>query len=169
MFLSKKLEYEVNCPKKIILQRLKASVKPQYMKRTEGDSYDLEGSVGTDSFEVCFNQYYAFVVSSIGKRRKPIKMYLVGKLTEKNGKTYIDIQVKTPVLLYVIFIPLIIFAIINLCYTYITENKILESLLPILTIIFAFPTFGFLMKEQTDLALEVVEKIFKECDGLCSL
>lgn len=167
MFLSKKLEYEVNCPKKIILQRLKASVKPPYMKRTEGDSYDLEGSVGTDSFEVCFNQYYAPV--PIGSRIEPIRINLFGKLTEQNGKTYIDIQVKTPVILYVMFIPLIILVIINLCYTYITENKILESLLPILTIIFAFPTFGFLMKEQTDLALEVVEKIFKECDGLCSL
>lgn len=165
MFLSKNLQYEVNCPKKIILQRLQASVKPPYMKRTEGDSYDLEGSVGTDSFEVGFNQYFA----PVGSGKEPIRINLVGKLTEKNGKTYIDIQVKTPVLLYVIFIPLIIFAIINLCYTYITENKILESLLPILTIIFAFPAFGFLMKEQTNLALEVVEKIFKECDGLCSL
>lgn len=168
MFLSKKLKYEVNCPKKVILQRLNASVKPPYMKRTEGDSYDLEGSVGTDSFEVCFNQYYVPV--PVGSRIEPIRInHLAGKLTEKNGKTYIDIQVKTPVLLYVIFIPLIIFAIINLCYTYITENKILESLLPILTIIFAFPAFGFLMKEQANLALEVVEKIFKECDGLCSL
>ena len=163
-FLSKKLKYEVNCPKRIILQRLNASVKPMSMKRSEGDSYDLEGSVGADSFEVCFNQYYVF---SAGRRT--IKVSLAGKLTEINGKTYIDIKVKQPLLFYAIFIPLFIFVIINCCFTYITQHKILESLPPILTIIFVFPIFSFLMKDQADNALKVLEKIFKECDGLCLL
>lgn len=163
-FLSKKLKYEVNCPKRIILQRLNASVKPMSMKRSEGASYDLEGSVGEDSFEVCFNQYYTF-----STKMRTIKVNLAGKLTERNGKTYIDIKVKQPLLLYAIFIPLCIFTIINCCFTYITQHKILESLPPILTIIFAFPLFVFLMKDQADNALKVLEKIFKECDGLCLL
>ena len=91
-FLPKRFKYEVNANSKEIADKIQEKIIPDDVKGADGDEYDFNGIVNSDSFEITFNPHY----TSTGKKSLYSKQVFFGSMKENNGKTTVDIKTKFP-------------------------------------------------------------------------
>ncbi len=89
-FLPKHFKYEVNADSKAIADKIQEKIIPEDVKGVDGDEYDFNGVVDSDSFEITFKPHY----TSTGKKSIYSKQMFCGSMKENNGKTTIDIKTK---------------------------------------------------------------------------
>ena len=160
-FLPKHFKYEVNANSKAIADKIQEKIKPVAVKGADGDIYDFNGVVSSDSFELTLNPPYTPSV------RKSIytERVFCGRMKENNGKTTVDIKTKFTKLSIITMILFVVFWVFMgvIVESFTPDSNLIESIIyTACALVVIYVVLGFFVNLTTRDTRERLESIFEE-------
>ncbi|MEE0264565.1 MAG: hypothetical protein UD936_02965 [Acutalibacteraceae bacterium] len=160
-FLPKHFKYEVNTSSNVIADKIQEKIKPVGVKGADGDIYDFNGVVSSDSFELTLNPPYTPSV------RKSIytECIFYGGMKENNSKTTVDIKTKFSKrsIITMIFFVVFWFFMSVIVESFTPDSNLIESIVyTACALVVIYIVLGFFVNLTTRDTRERLESIFEE-------